>query len=64
MKKYSFKSSSEPTVTQLKSLMLAVSVDVKKRAEEAEVKYKNLRAQSLIEARALWNQRKNRNESK
>jgi hypothetical protein len=53
MKKYSFNSVKEPTEKQLKTLMLAVLEDVKERAVAAEVKYRKLQANSLIEARAV-----------
>jgi hypothetical protein len=64
MKKYSFNSDKEPTEKQLKALMLAVLEDVKERAAASEVKYRNLQANSLMEARAARLKKLKSNETK
>lgn len=61
-KSYSFMSDVEPTKKQLDELMSAVSEDVKKRAAEAETKFKALQAQALQQTLEVWKQKQKNND--
>ncbi len=62
-KLYTFLSDTEPTKAQLDELMLAVLVDVKERAAQADTKFKALQAQALEQVQQFWQQKQQKHDS-